>query len=60
MRYAIVVLSACAFFALPLLATPGALAQNRDVAGSRDYPGVGRFAGSVISGYATSGGSRAA
>lgn len=26
-------------------------AQTRDVAGSRDYPGIGRFAGSVITGY---------
>jgi len=52
MRHSIVVLSACAFLALPLLSMPGALAQNRDVAGSRDYPGIGRFAGSIISGYA--------
>jgi outer membrane protein OmpA-like peptidoglycan-associated protein len=29
----------------------GALAQRGDVAGSRDYPGIGRFAGSVITGY---------
>jgi len=29
-----------------------ASAQTRDVAGSRDYPGIGRFAGSVITGYA--------
>ena len=28
-----------------------ASAQTRDVAGSRDYPGIGRFAGSVITGY---------
>jgi OmpA-OmpF porin, OOP family len=28
-----------------------ASAQKGDVAGSRDYPGIGRFAGSVISGY---------
>ena len=26
-------------------------AQTRDIAGSRDYPGIGRFAGSVITGY---------
>jgi OOP family OmpA-OmpF porin len=37
--------------ALSLLAIPGALAQTGDVAGSRDYPGIGRFAGSVITGY---------
>src|SRR5215475_4347080 len=35
---------------LPLAATD-AHAQARDVAGSRDYPGIGRFGGSVISGY---------
>ncbi|MGV7217525.1 OmpA family protein [Bradyrhizobium sp. UFLA05-112] len=28
-------------------------AQTRDVTGARDYPGVGRFAGSVITGYVT-------
>jgi OmpA-OmpF porin, OOP family len=35
---------------LPMCATD-AHAQARDVAGSRDYPGIGRFGGSVISGY---------
>jgi OmpA-OmpF porin, OOP family len=29
------------------------LAQRGDVAGARDFPGVGRFAGSVITGYQT-------
>lgn len=28
-----------------------ALAQRGDVAGARDFPGIGRFAGSVITGY---------
>jgi outer membrane protein OmpA-like peptidoglycan-associated protein len=28
-----------------------AQAQNRDVRGARDYPGIGRFAGSTITGY---------
>ncbi|MGE0063400.1 MAG: OmpA family protein [Xanthobacteraceae bacterium] len=28
-----------------------AQAQTRDVRGARDYPGIGRFAGSVITGY---------
>jgi outer membrane protein OmpA-like peptidoglycan-associated protein len=37
-------------FALPLAATD-ALAQARDVAGARDYPGIGRFGGSIITGY---------
>ena len=31
--------------------TSAAWAQKGDVAGSRDYPGIGRFAGSVITGY---------
>jgi outer membrane protein OmpA-like peptidoglycan-associated protein len=30
-----------------------AAAQTRDVAGAKDYPGIGRFGGSVISGYVT-------
>ena len=33
-----------------LLVSP-VLAQTRDVAGARDFPGIGRFAGSVITGY---------
>lgn len=38
--------------ALSLLAPTGAAAQaTRDVAGSRDFAGIGRFAGSVITGY---------
>ena len=37
--------------ALALLAPTGAAAQTRDVAGARDFPGIGRFAGSVITGY---------
>ncbi|HEY8336902.1 MAG TPA: OmpA family protein [Tardiphaga sp.] len=38
--------------AVLLLALAGAAhAQSRDVAGSRDYPGIGRFRGSVITGY---------
>lgn len=37
-------------FALALHAT-GAAAQTRDVAGGKDFPGIGRFAGSVITGY---------
>jgi outer membrane protein OmpA-like peptidoglycan-associated protein len=28
-----------------------AQAQTRDVAGSHDYPGIGRFAGSIVTGY---------
>lgn len=52
--------SIIASLALALLVAPscldmsGALAQ-RDVAGSRDYPGIGRFAGSVITGYEVKG-----
>jgi OmpA-OmpF porin, OOP family len=36
---------------LCLAASAPAHAQRGDVAGSRDYPGIGRFAGSVITGY---------
>jgi outer membrane protein OmpA-like peptidoglycan-associated protein len=40
------------FALVGLLACAGAaLAQQRDAAGSRDYPGIGRFNGSVITGY---------
>jgi outer membrane protein OmpA-like peptidoglycan-associated protein len=40
------------FALLALLALPGAApAQQRDAAGSRDYPGIGRFNGSTITGY---------
>ena len=35
---------------LPLGAAD-ARAQARDVAGARDYPGIGRFSGSVVTGY---------
>ena len=35
----------------PLFGCAAAHAQQRDVAGSRDYPGIGRFDGSVITGY---------
>jgi outer membrane protein OmpA-like peptidoglycan-associated protein len=34
-----------------LLASAGAAAQTRDVAGAKDFAGIGRFGGSVISGY---------
>jgi len=45
--------SAC-FSALILAAVAiPAAAQQRDVAGSRDYPGIGRFGGSIITGYQT-------
>lgn len=37
--------------AFALLAPTGASAQARDVAGARDIPGIGRFGGSVITGY---------
>jgi OOP family OmpA-OmpF porin len=36
---------------LSLPGISGALAQTGDVAGSRDYPSIGRFAGSAITGY---------
>ena len=37
--------------ALPLTAATAHAQAARDVAGSRDYPGIGRFGGSVITGY---------
>src|SRR4051812_27847274 len=37
--------------ALAMAAPTAAFAQARDVAGSKDFPGIGRFAGSVISGH---------
>ena len=37
--------------AAALFAPAAALAQARDVAGSKDFPGIGRFAGSAISGH---------
>jgi outer membrane protein OmpA-like peptidoglycan-associated protein len=37
--------------ALLCLAPAGAFAQTRDVAGAKDFPGIGRFGGSVITGY---------
>jgi OOP family OmpA-OmpF porin len=36
---------------LSLFTPAAAFAQARDVAGSKDFPGIGRFAGSVISGH---------
>jgi len=36
---------------LSLFATPKAFAQGRDVAGAKDFPGIGRFGGSAITGY---------
>ncbi len=38
---------------LSLLLTSFAHAKDRDIAGARDYPGIGRFGGSVITGYQT-------
>ena len=40
-----------ALLAVSLGAITNAAAQTRDVAGAKDYPGVGRFGGSVITGY---------
>jgi len=37
--------------ALLFLAPTAAGAQTRDVAGAKDFPGIGRFGGSIISGY---------
>lgn len=38
-------------FLIAFAAATSAAAQNRDVAGARDFPGIGRFGGSVITGY---------
>jgi OmpA-OmpF porin, OOP family len=40
-----------AIIALSFFAPTAAFAQTRDVVGSKDFAGIGRFAGSVISGY---------
>jgi outer membrane protein OmpA-like peptidoglycan-associated protein len=48
MRIALIAFPAA--LAIQLFASP-VLAQTRDVAGARDFPGIGRFAGSVITGY---------
>ena len=37
--------------AMSCLGLSGVHGQQRDVAGARDYPGIGRFAGSVVTGY---------
>lgn len=37
--------------AMSLGAATGAAAQTRDVAGARDYSGIGRFGGSIVTGY---------
>jgi outer membrane protein OmpA-like peptidoglycan-associated protein len=36
---------------LSIMAAASAHAQTRDVAGAKDFPGIGRFGGSVITGY---------
>ena len=43
--------SIIALFAVLLVLPLSAQAQTRDIAGSHDYPGIGRFGGSVITGY---------
>src|ERR1700712_1176824 len=42
----VLVIAAFALFAPAIV-----LSQSRDVVGSKDFPGIGRFAGSVISGH---------
>jgi outer membrane protein OmpA-like peptidoglycan-associated protein len=52
MRRSVVASLACLFLVAPFpCGLVAALAQDRDVAGSRDFPGIGRFGGSVITGY---------
>ena len=50
-RFIVATLAFALLLAPSFLEISGALAQRGDVAGSRDYPGIGRFAGSVITGY---------
>jgi len=47
----IIALLAFALLLAPSFITGNLNAQTRDVAGSRDYPGIGRFKGSIITGY---------
>ncbi len=47
-RFSIIVF---VFLSAVALSPSGVLAQTRDLAGSHDYPGIGRFKGSVITGY---------
>lgn len=54
-RFAVALAAGLLGAALLVFAIPGpvaSIAQTRDVAGSKDYPGIGRFGGSVITGYA--------
>ena len=52
MRRSIVASLVFALLIVPsVLNMSGARAQRGDVAGARDYPGIGRFAGNVITGY---------
>jgi len=46
-----IIMPLLALLVLSVLAPTGVAAQSRDVAGARDFGGIGRFAGSVISGY---------
>ncbi len=50
-RLSAVLLALACLLASPLIGPPPALAADGDVPGSKDYPGIGRFAGSIITGY---------
>jgi outer membrane protein OmpA-like peptidoglycan-associated protein len=50
-RSIIVSLGVLLAFGTSLCGSLGAQAQRGDVAGSKDFPGIGRFRGSVITGY---------
>ena len=52
-RIAIRLIALSAAIALSVFLAAPSLAQDRDVGGARDYPGLGRFGGSVITGYET-------
>jgi OOP family OmpA-OmpF porin len=46
-----VIFTAAALLLGMAISSSSARAQARDVAGSKDYPGIGRFGGSIITGY---------
>ncbi len=50
-RFIVVLLTFALSVVFSFFEISGGLAQSGDVAGSRDYPGIGRFTGSVITGY---------
>ena len=50
-RFSVARLAVACLFASSFAGLSAALAADGDVAGAKDYPGIGRFAGSTITGY---------